>query len=113
MGVVYLAEQASLRRLVALKVIRHGINASQEELARFGAEAEAVARLQHPNIVQIHEVGGQDGVNYLGLQIRERRQFRSADRGYSTGATGSGPADRNAGSCRPSCPRRVSCTART
>ena len=68
MGVVYLAEQAALKRLVALKVIRHGVNATPEEVARFRAEAEAVARLQHPNIVQIHEVGEQDGVYYLVLE---------------------------------------------
>ncbi len=68
MGVVYLAEQAALKRLVALKVIRHGVNATPEEVARFRAEAEAVARLQHPNIVQIHEVGDQDGVYYLALE---------------------------------------------
>ncbi len=71
MGVVYLAEQANLKRLVALKVIRHGINATLEEVARFRDEAEAVARLQHPNIVQIHEVGGQDGVHYLALEYVE------------------------------------------
>jgi WD40 repeat protein/predicted Ser/Thr protein kinase len=68
MGVVYLAEQPALRRLVALKVIRHGVNATPGEIARFLAEAEAVARLQHPNIVQIHEVGEQDGVYYLVLE---------------------------------------------
>ena len=68
MGVVYLAEQAALKRLVALKVIRHGVNATRAEIARFLAEAEAVARLQHPNIVQIHEVGEQDGVYYLVLE---------------------------------------------
>ncbi len=68
MGVVYLAEQAALKRLVALKVIRHGVNATSGEIARFLAEAEAVARLQHPNIVQIHEVGEQDGVYYLVLE---------------------------------------------
>jgi WD40 repeat protein/serine/threonine protein kinase len=68
MGVVYLAEQAGLKRPVALKVIRHGVHASAEEVARFCAEAEAVARLQHPNIVQIHEVGSQAGVNYLALE---------------------------------------------
>ncbi len=68
MGVVYLAEQAALKRLVALKVIRHGVNATPAEVARFRAEAEAVARLQHPNIVQIHEVGEQDGVYYLVLE---------------------------------------------
>ena len=71
MGVVYLAEQAGLKRLVALKVIRHGVNATADEVARFRAEAEAVARLQHPNIVQIHEVGGQDGVYYLALEYVE------------------------------------------
>jgi WD40 repeat protein len=68
MGVVYLAEHAALKRLVAMKVIRHGVNATAAEVARFRAEAEAVARLQHPNIVQIHEVGDQDGVYYLVLE---------------------------------------------
>jgi WD40 repeat protein/serine/threonine protein kinase len=68
MGVVYLAEQANLKRAVALKVIRHGVNATPEEVARFCAEAEAVARLQHANIVQIHEVGCQGGVYYLALE---------------------------------------------
>ncbi len=71
MGVVYLAEQANLRRSVALKVIRHGINATAEEVNRFRREAEAVAHLQHPNIVQIHEVGGEDGVYYLALEYVE------------------------------------------
>jgi WD40 repeat protein len=68
MGVVYLAEQANLKRLVALKVIRHGVNATAEEVVRFRDEAEAVASLQHPNIVQVHEVGAQDGVYYLALE---------------------------------------------
>src|SRR5262249_15224891 len=58
----------NLERAVALKVIRHGVNATLEEVARFRAEAEAVARLQHPNIVQIHEVGSQDGLYYLALE---------------------------------------------
>ncbi len=68
MGVVYLAEQDTLKRPVALKVIRHGVHATPEEVARFRAEAEAVARLQHPNIVQVHEVGNQDGIHYLALE---------------------------------------------
>src|SRR5262249_13960230 len=55
MGVVYQANQTALKRLVALKMIRG--DAGGEERARFRAEAEAVARLQHPNIVQVFEVG--------------------------------------------------------
>src|SRR5436190_14974880 len=51
MGVVYKARHLGLNRLVALKMIRTGAHATVEELARFGAEAEAVAALQHPNIV--------------------------------------------------------------
>jgi tetratricopeptide (TPR) repeat protein len=71
MGVVYQAWQTSLSRMVALKMILAGAHAGPEELARFRAEAEAVARLQHPNIVQIHEVGEQDGRPYFALEYVE------------------------------------------
>jgi serine/threonine protein kinase/Tfp pilus assembly protein PilF len=68
MGVVYRARQLALKRLVALKMIRSGANARAQELARFRVEAEAVAQLQHPNIVHVYEVGEYDGLPYLSLE---------------------------------------------
>jgi WD40 repeat protein len=57
MGVVYKARHLGLDRVVALKMIRTGVHADAEQRGRFQAEAEAAARLQHPNIVQVFEVG--------------------------------------------------------
>src|SRR5262249_41229270 len=68
MGVVYKARQAALKRTVALKVIRHAYLAGPEQRARFRTEAEAVARLQHPNIVQVFEAGEHEGLAFLALE---------------------------------------------
>jgi photosystem II stability/assembly factor-like uncharacterized protein len=69
MGVVYRARQVKLKRLVALKMLALDRVAGAEELARFKAEAEAVARLQHPNIVHIYNIGRQKGLSYIVLEF--------------------------------------------
>src|SRR5439155_23201013 len=69
MGVVYLARHVELKRLVALKMILAGVHADTQMRDRFHREAEAVARLQHPGIVQIHEVGEHEGWPYLALEF--------------------------------------------
>jgi serine/threonine-protein kinase len=68
MGVIYKARQIGLNRIVALKMILAGAHAGKETIARFQREAEAVARLQHPNIVQIYEVGEHDEQPFFSLE---------------------------------------------
>ncbi len=69
MGVVYRARQVGLNRLVALKMILGGGHAAPEYLARFQSEAEAVAQLQHPNIVQIYDIGVHEGLPFFSLEL--------------------------------------------
>jgi WD40 repeat protein/tRNA A-37 threonylcarbamoyl transferase component Bud32 len=69
MGVVYKARQLSLNRIVALKMILAAEHAGAEGLMRFRLEAEAVAQLQHPNIVQVYEIGEQDGRPFFSLEF--------------------------------------------
>src|SRR4051812_8068335 len=68
MGVVYKARHKKLNRLVALKVLIGGAYAGPVEKARFRLEAEAVARLHHPNIVQVYDVGEHAGVAFIAFE---------------------------------------------
>ncbi len=71
MGVVFRAQQTGLNRLVALKMVRHADLANDELLSRFRAEAEVVASLHHPHIVQVYDYGEDDGCPYLALELVE------------------------------------------
>ena len=69
MGEVYRAEDTTLRRQVALKVLPEELSADPQSLARFKREARALASLDHPNIVSIHSVEESDGIRFLTMQL--------------------------------------------
>jgi len=71
MGIVYRVRHQKLNRIVALKMLVAGPYASPREVARFVRESQAVAELQHPNIVQVHDVGDLDGRPYFTMEFVE------------------------------------------
>jgi len=75
MGVVYRARQLSLNRMVALKVLLNGPFSSRDFVKRFRKEAEIVARLRHPHIVTIHEIGEHDGHHFISLEFVAGQNF--------------------------------------
>src|SRR5213079_1464229 len=85
MGEVYLAEDAQLRRRVALKILPADLASSRDRMRRFVQEAQAAAALNHPNIAHIYEIGAADGRNFIAMEfiedqtLRELTHHRQAD----------------------------------
>jgi outer membrane protein assembly factor BamB/predicted Ser/Thr protein kinase len=93
MGVVYEAEQISLGRRVALKVLRFGPASDPEAMKRFHREAETVARLHHTSIVPIFAVGAERGVPYYAMQFIEGESLAAAAERAARDAAPLGEAD--------------------
>ena len=95
--------RSKLNRVVALKMILAGGHAGAAELARFRTEAEAIARLQHPNIVQVYEVGEHDGLPFFSPGVLPRRQPGAEARRHAAAARARRPRlvrDAGRGRCR-------------
>ncbi|MDP7111185.1 MAG: protein kinase, partial [Myxococcota bacterium] len=77
MGVVYRALDTTLGRPVAVKKLHPHLTKNKDLVARFKAEARAAARLEHPNIVAVHDVGEHDGELFFTMQFVEGESLRS------------------------------------
>ena len=86
MGIVYKARHRTLNRVVALKMILHGLHGGTTAVQRFLSEAQSVASLQHPGIVQIFEIAEHDGLPYFSLEYVEGEDLYSSLKGQPWGA---------------------------
>src|SRR5262245_7746240 len=75
MGAVYLAQHPGLNRAVAIKVLPGDLAGTPEFRERFIREARLAARLEHPNVVQVHDVGHEQGVHYIAMQYVEGKSL--------------------------------------
>ena len=76
MGQVYLAEDTSLHRKIALKVLPADVASNRDRMRRFKQEATAAASLNHPNIAHIYEIGEADGLNYIAMEFVDGATLR-------------------------------------
>jgi serine/threonine protein kinase len=76
MGEVYRARDTRLDRVVAIKVLPEFFAAAAERLRRFEQEAKAVAALNHPNILSVHDIGAQKGTHYIVTELLEGQTLR-------------------------------------
>src|SRR5881409_2913838 len=84
MGEVYLAEDAQLRRRVALKILPADLASNQDRMRRFIQEAQAAAALNHPNIAQIYEIGEHNGTNFIAMEFIDGLTLRELIHGSQT-----------------------------
>src|SRR6266511_2458455 len=76
MGEVYLAEDAQLRRQVALKILPTDLAANQDRMRRFIQEAQSAAALNHPNIAHVYEIGESDGTSFIAMEFVDGKTLR-------------------------------------
>src|SRR5437867_10755983 len=76
MGEVYLAQDAQLRRRVALKILPGDLASNQDRMRRFIQEAQSAAALNHPNIAHVYEIGEAEGVNFIAMEFPEGKTLR-------------------------------------